>query len=509
VLTLSAMLPGVAFWDTAEFQTVAPLLGTAHSPGYPTYVILGWLANLVLTPFGDPAFRMNLFSGLSVAGAAALAVVLVRQLTGRAAIGIAIGLGLAASPLVWRVGTHAEPHSLHLAFVALLLVLLVGWERARRRLDPRADRWLVGAAASFGLAAGNHSLILLLAPAIGLYVLVVEPAILRRHGLIATCGIALMGTIALTYLELPLRAGPFRAALVYGEPNTWEGFWYIVLAAQFQGSVSNPLEDSPRKVGELSELAYRELGVLALLLPPAAIVTLLRRPRYALLTGLATLVTVLFSASYANADIARYYLGPLLMAWTWIGVLAWTAVDIVMAIAKRTVAWVAPSGRARVDTVGGGPTAAPRVERLSGALLAFGVAALLLLPTVHAIPGRHASLDQRGDDSARVWLDDALGRISQNAVVVSWWSYSTPLWYAQKVEGRRPDIFIVDDRTMLDEDLGGARDVIGRYLGLRPVYVMRANERDLGLVLSQFELRGASGPASNLYEVVGRVRAAT
>ena len=44
--------------------------------------------------------------------------------------------------------------------------------------------------------------------------------------------------------------------------------------------------------------------------------------------------------------------------------------------------------------------------------------------------------------------------LEPNAVIVSWWSYSTPLWYAQQVEGLRPDIFIVDDRTMLDLDLG-------------------------------------------------------
>ena len=45
-------------------------------------------------------------------------------------------------------------------------------------------------------------------------------------------------------------------------------------------------------------------------------------------------------------------------------------------------------------------------------------------------------------------------------MIVSWWSYSTPLWYAQHVEGRRPDIDIVDDRTRLDENLGGLADVI-------------------------------------------------
>ena len=32
---------------------------------------VGWLASLLLTPFGDPALRMNLLSALLVAGAAA------------------------------------------------------------------------------------------------------------------------------------------------------------------------------------------------------------------------------------------------------------------------------------------------------------------------------------------------------------------------------------------------------------------------------------------------------
>ena len=50
-----AMLPGLAFWDTAELQAVGPLLGTAHPTGFPTYVLLGWLVDHVLMPFGEPA----------------------------------------------------------------------------------------------------------------------------------------------------------------------------------------------------------------------------------------------------------------------------------------------------------------------------------------------------------------------------------------------------------------------------------------------------------------------
>ena len=36
-------MPGVGFWDTAEFQAVPPLLGTLHPTGFPAYAILGWL----------------------------------------------------------------------------------------------------------------------------------------------------------------------------------------------------------------------------------------------------------------------------------------------------------------------------------------------------------------------------------------------------------------------------------------------------------------------------------
>jgi hypothetical protein len=60
-----------------------------------------------------------------------------------------------------------------------------------------------------------------------------------------------------------------------------------------------------------------------------------------------------------------------------------------------------------------------------------------------------------------------------NAVVVSWWSFSTPLWYRTVILGERPDVRVVDDRDRLDEDLGGVEDVIRANLGARPVYLVR------------------------------------
>ena len=64
-------------------------------------------------------------------------------------------------------------------------------------------------------------------------------------------------------------------------------------------------------------------------------------------------------------------------------------------------------------------------------------------------------------------------------MIVSWWSYSTPLWYAQLIEDRRPDIFVADDRTRLDLNLGDLTTVIDANLGVRPVYVTRVDQNEL------------------------------
>ena len=71
---------------------------------------------------------------------------------------------------------------------------------------------------------------------------------------------------SLVYLELPLRAGPASAApLVYGRPDTWDGFWYIASAEQFRGSLSDPFGEPAGKLDDLVALAGRQLGPLALL----------------------------------------------------------------------------------------------------------------------------------------------------------------------------------------------------------------------------------------------------
>jgi hypothetical protein len=488
VVFRATMLPGVGAWDTAEAQTVPPLLGTMHPTGFPAYVVLGAIAKVGLAPFGDSAFRMNLLSGILAAAAAGLAVVVFVRLNAPVILAAASGLAFALSPIAWHIGLQADVHSLHILLVVTLTLGLVTWEPLARaaRADPddaalrrRADRRILLTAVVFGISIANHGLTLLLAPAVALFVVAVDPGVLRRPRLIAAALAASLGVAVLLYLELPLRAGILRGPLVYGHPETLPGLLEIVFARQFQGDLTGGSVAS--LVGAFLELADMQLGPLLYLVPVAFVITAIRHPRYALYSGVAVLITCVFAATYANARIDRYYLGPLFFAWSWLAAAGGAILD-------RLVASDPETGWARVDT--------PR------AALAAVLGLALLVPTAVGLRDRWSALDLSADTIPAEWLDSTFASLAPNAVVISWWSYSTPMWYGQLVEGRRPDVWIVDDRTRLDEHLGEVEDVIDANLATRPVYVIRLTEPEVEALANRYTIEPVGSPG-NLYRVTG------
>lgn len=462
-LYVRTLMPGLGVWDTAEFQAIGPVLGVAHPTGYPTYTLLAWLASVVLQPFGDEALRANLLSALLVAAAAGLVAATVTMLTRRVVAGLAAGIGLAIAEQVWRVALSADPHALHLFFVALLLFLLVGWMR-RVTEGRRADNWLLIAAVVFGLSLGNHALTALLAPGIAIFVFAVSPALLRRPRFVAACAAAAILTTIEVYAYLPIRAA-MDPPLNYANPSTWEGFSYVVLGQQFQGSFGN-LPPMGEVMTVIAEWNWEQVGLLALAAPVGAAMLLFRRPALLLLLLASFGATWWFSIGYVNAALERYYLGPLAIVAVLGGLAVAGLIDIAFHIGRRQ----------------------PELSALRSPAWVLGAFAVLFIGTaLIGAPDTLRAVDQSGNDGGRRWVDSVMPRLEQDAVVVSWWSFSTPMWYAQFVEGQRPDVFVVDDRTMLDLELGQAHDVIDSYLGQRPVYLIRL-DGDLPFYQERYEL---------------------
>jgi hypothetical protein len=143
-----------------------------------------------------------------------------------------------------------------------------------------------------------------------------------------------------------------------------------------------------------------------------------------------------------------------------------------------------------------------RREASTPVALLLGLA--LLVPTAAALNARWADADRSGDTSAQAWLDQAFSSMADNAVVVSWWSYSTPLWYGQDVEGRREDVTIIDDSTIAWDQLGTVPQVIDSYLGKRPVYVIRVAGSDIEDLAHRYAIQPVGSPG-NLFLVTGRL----
>jgi hypothetical protein len=532
LLVIPTLLPGVANWDTAEFQTVGPVLGTAHPTGYPAYVMLGWIASIVFQPFGEPAYTMNLLQAVTAAVAVAGTAGIVQLLTGRRWIALATGVLLGTSQLFWRLATHADPHMFHLALVAILFLLLLAWDRRRHDGDAdvvrHADRWLVAAALVYGVAVANHSLALLLPPAIGLFVLAVDWRVVLRWRTVVACIGVLAATLGVLFLELPIRAA-MHAPLVYGHPDTWSGFTYVVMAEQFRGSLVDPLGNLGTKAGDVFNLISGWLGPIGILAVIGLGTSLVRRPRYVLLSGLAVLVACFFAASYENADIERYYLVPLFVAYTWVGLGAADVVSSIVWLAARLRPSAAPDEAAEPDPGNAGATGATGAEARpvgwSDTVMVIAeaiVAVALLVGPLNVVSERQQpqSDSNPGGVSEALMTDDATwlravlapadgGGLPRNSVIVSWWSTSTTLWYGQRVLGLRPDIYIVDDRTRLDDNLGNVQDVFNKFLGNRPVFTIRLENGVDGMAAleNEYDIQPVTlGTGVSIDQVISRTR---
>jgi hypothetical protein len=454
-LYLRTLLPGVGLWDTAEFQTVGPVLGIAHPTGYPTYTLLAWAAAVLLQPAGDEALRANLLSALLVAAACGVVAGVTTVLSQRLSAGIIGGLVLAVAPAAWSVGQRADPHALHLLLMALIVALLVGWVERRRRGAP-ADRWLLGAALVYGVSLGNHALTVLLAPSIALLLLLFAPDLRHRPRFVLGCFLAAVLPALALYAYLPLRSA-MDPPLDYANPETLDGLLYVVLGAQFSDNLHAPpaLAEIVRLVAGTT---WAQLAPLAVLAPLGLAVLGLRRPALAVLLGGWSVLTWLFALSYVDADIGRYHLGPLLVVALLVGLGAGGLIDGLTRLAARVT--------------GGGAVGCARVTRFPG--LAAGLAAVLLAGGALAVvPARFDGLDRSQNTLARTWLETTLAELAPDAVVVAWWSYATTLRYGQFVEGRRNDVLVLDDQAIIDRGLGSVAGAIDHYLGTRPVYVIR------------------------------------
>ncbi|HET9986462.1 MAG TPA: DUF2723 domain-containing protein [Longimicrobiales bacterium] len=215
------LAPSTAFWDASEYITAAHILGIPHPPGNPLFVLLAHAWELLLSPLDLPvAVRINLFSATMSAAAHGLWFLVADRALARPGV----------DPVVRRVGAAAAVLLSATAFtvwnqsnvnekvytISLFTVALVSWLALRWRDTGRKPRSLLLIALVLGLTVTNHLMGLLAAPALLLFVAMVDRRSLLRPRLWG--GAALLFSLGLSVqLFLPLRA-KHRPIIAEAEP---------------------------------------------------------------------------------------------------------------------------------------------------------------------------------------------------------------------------------------------------------------------------------------------------
>lgn len=436
--TAPTVLPG----DSGEFQFAAWGFWLAHPTGYPLYLILGGIWQHLL-PFGNPAFRLNLFSGLWSALAVGLAFRVCCHTTSSRGAAVIAALTFAVSPLFWSQATRAEVYALNTFFVALLTLLGMLWAETPRR------RYAMAFALVFGLSLAHHRTTILLIPAFAAlfaYRLLfwraaspsgtsisymqgrsvamvntraeIQKEFLRRAFFYV--GLALIPL--LLYLYVPLRTGatPYAtldlspAAPIVVFENSPRGWLGVILGTGFSGAlgIDGATGAAMNAIPNLLLTQLNLVGVVTFLL---GFVALALRKKYSLLAfvTIALVAYLSFNSMYHIGDIADYY----------------TPVYFFASIALASgIGLVVQTLRGHSITRHG---ILPAI-----ALLAFFVVLVLqnLFGNFYLQDRSHAR------DTLSAWQKLIDSDLPDNAILISNdRDEMTPLYYLQLVEGERAD----------------------------------------------------------------------
>lgn len=248
VVYLLTLAPTVTGEDSGELITAAYTLGIPHPPGYPLWCMLGKLFTLIV-PVGSIAWRVGLMSAFWGASAAAVISLLVIKLTRNRAAAVAAALIFAFSRDFWGQCTIAETYTLNAFLIAACILLLVSYHETRR------TSLLYAFAAVYGLGLCNHHTMHFLGPLFALYILssdylacggnLTAPAnsaknrtpspflfILHRWRAYLVMPAIALAVWALIHLYLPIRSMA-NPVMDWGNPETWDNFWSVVLRRQY------------------------------------------------------------------------------------------------------------------------------------------------------------------------------------------------------------------------------------------------------------------------------------
>jgi len=337
-----------------------------------------------------------------------------------------------------------------------------------------------------GLGLGGAVILVAELPAIIIYAAISRPReFFAPKTMIVAALLGVVGLVGI-YTYLPIRA-MMHAPLNYWDPQTWERFRDVVLSGggglfTLDGLRSIPgvlASNASQIVGWYGDWLTPAGSIVVAVLGVIGFVVLARRDwRIALAIFIGFFLPIYAAVSVPNAERGRYF-----MMSNWL-------LFFLTALGTQA-ALIAP---------------VQKIDRgsMRQSLLTLILMACLLSPC-YLVQNLWTS-SWHNDHDAEVFIDGVFTVVKPNALILSWWGSSTALWYGGLVEGKRPDVKVIDDSEALPRGWQGLAPAIDLYYGKRPIYAIGFPD-EIERYGKKYQLRQVAELnwfGMKIHEVVGR-----
>jgi len=438
VLYVATLSPDLVWQDGGEYQWTSARLSWPPAvasvwcrPGeavrvHPWFLVTARALGLV--PFWNYAYAANLCSAVAMALAAANVVLVVRLVTGRAAAAVIAGIAFALGHTVWTFAVMSEVLGWTAAFLSAECLLAWLW------ISRRQARWMILLFLVNGVAISNH---LMAAFSLGVFGVWMVVECVRRR---------------VRWWVLPAAVGCWLVGgtlywIVVGLEYSRTGDFMETLRSATMGSYAGAVAN----VSGLGGMLGRSVLYVALNYPtPLVLVGIMgliilvrRRDTFSVLLLALALVYLAWAARYRVPDQYSFFVPFYVCASVLIGVGAASVVSMPLnGIDMRTLIvfrWVVACVLVVLAIAPVGFYAKLPSAARSAGFVFFERKLPYRDPYVYFLQPWKC-----GDWSARRFAEDAMTTLPENAILLPDTTSSMPLKCLQDVEGRRPDVRIVD-----------------------------------------------------------------
>lgn len=341
VIYLYTVAPGYTWshfgFDAGNLLAAIKYWGIPHPPGFPIYLFLGKLFSLLI-PFGDMAYRLNLMSVFFGMLTTLFVFLITYHITKHLASSFLTALTLAFAKTFWGQSLIAEVYTLNTFFLTLILFLVLKWEKRLRQWQLTDFKLFVFLALVFGLSLTNHLTIILIAPALALFVFWTLKKTKKLNlycspkKILTLISAFLFGLTPYLYIFLRARAKPL---FNWRDPSTLERFWLYITGREFH-QFFKPPASYLQTISQIIILFLENFTLPGLTIALFGLIVLLQRKKKIFgLTTLIFLATAVYNIHCQIDNIATYYLPCLVVIAFWFGFSVKTLFELLGLILNR------------------------------------------------------------------------------------------------------------------------------------------------------------------------------